>query len=104
MKPQAIKLAPRPAQLAAERRRRAAATERADTALAGLLADLPEDAEFVTETLRALIRAASAKAAALVGSPRAIGLLCGAAADVAPAHRPVRQFAAAEALFQKGEG
>lgn len=101
MRPEVVKLAPKPGHLAAERRRRAAATERADGALARLLEQLPPDPELAVETLRALIRGASAKAAALAGAGRAMGLLCGAAADVAPAYRSEKKFTAAEALFAR---
>lgn len=95
---------PKPPQAAAERARRAAATERAGAALSALLADLPPDPELALETMRALIRGASAKALALVGAGRALGLLAGAAADVAPAYRTETTHAAAEALFARPQG
>lgn len=102
MRPPVERRAPKPAHLAASRLRRAAATERADGALTRLL-DQVTDPELAIETLRALIRGATTKAATIAGAPRAIGLLCGAAADVAPAYRTEKNFTAAEALFMKGE-
>lgn len=100
MKAAAIKLAPRPAQVAAKQRMQAVAAERVRAAFAGLLDGLDEETRV--ETCRTGIRVL-AIAAAEAGEGRATGVLSGALARVAPAHRPGRRVIEAEAVFGKGE-
>lgn len=102
MKAQTVKLAPKPAQLAADRRRRAVAEARVKVALAGLFDGL--DPETRVEACRSGIRALAQAAALNAGPGRAAGVLCGALADIAPAYRTEKPAViAAEALFVKGE-
>lgn len=102
MRAQAIKLAPKPAQVAAKQRMQAVAAERVRNAFAGLLDGLDEETRV--ETCRTGIRVLALAAAADAGEGRATGVLSGALARVAPAHRPTKTTAAPEALFRGNEG
>ena len=84
--------------------RRQVAMDRANRALSGMLADMPDDRELVFETIRALIRGASKVGKRLAGEGRAAGVLCGALVDVSPAYRPDVRFSDAEALFKSKGG
>lgn len=83
-------------QTPAERRRTAVARERVAAQMGGMLAGL--DTEALFETCRAGIRAL-ALAAKSKGEGRAVGILCGALVEIAPAYRTTNVMAAAEALF-----
>lgn len=99
-----VKVAPRPAQRAAQAMRRAAADERARRALAAAHAGL-SDPEIIAEVNRALIRQAGRSTAEVASEGRAAGVLCGALADISPAYAAPKRHAAAEALFKRrGEG
>lgn len=99
-----VKRQPKAPQAKAEQMRRAAADERAETALRAMFADMPLDRDLAMDSIRALIRKASAKALQLAGVGRAVGVLAAAAADVCPAYRSETKLAAAEALFTTTEG
>ena len=100
MKAQAIRRDPKPAQLAADRRRRAVAEERVSAHLAGMLDGLDEETRI--QTCRLGVRVLALELAG-TSEGRATGVLSGALARVSPAHRPTKRTAEAEALFAKGE-
>lgn len=91
-----------PAEIIAQRRRRAQAQEVARGAIATIKSSSLNDPEFRMEVCRSTIRAFTRYAAELTDAGRAMGLLSGAAAEIAPAFVAERSsIADAEALFIK---
>lgn len=100
MKPAVVKLAPKPADKAADQRRRAVARERVSAAIGAMLDGL--DAPTCEVVRLTAIRALAGMPAESPG--RTIGTLCRAVADLSPAYHHKPRRVAAEALFKpKGD-
>jgi hypothetical protein len=100
MKAQTLHHHPKPAEQAANRRRKAVAKERVARHAPPMLAGL--DPETFIETCREGIRALSQAINRQGGQGRASGVLCGALVDVAPGYGSQVEREAADKLFNTG--